>query len=476
MMNKYFVILLCAVSAIAQPVDSLWTRYYDVGGAEICLGVYETSEHGLIMTGSSQLEEYSKAFLIKTDQAGFPFWSRTYGDSTQGACVVQAQDGGYVLGGVIGSFTSQDLLLLKTNSAGDSLWSRTFGGAEYEDCREVLALPDGSFILGGNTQTFGAGLSDFWLIKTDATGGGLWSRTFGSDGNELCNDVARTSDNGFIMAGTTDSLAAWGGSDGWLVKTNASGDTQWTRSFGGQEGEFFFSVEQAADGGYIAGGATLSDTPGSYDFYLVKTDANGNGQWTRRFGSVGDDECSEVRALADGGFILSGPTGSFGNNLYGTWIIRTNAQGDSLWSVVLRPDTTGYPFCATLVSDGGLVMAGGGFRLATGEQDALASKIEAIPLSADDHNVFIPAVIALGNYPNPFNPVTTIHFVIPRAGDVTLSLYDVTGRLVRTLINTAMTAGEHTLNFDGSSLPSGLYLAQLQSGDVSATHKLMLVK
>lgn len=476
MMKKTFVILLFAVSAHAQPADSLWTRYYDVGGAEICLGVDETSDQGLIMAGTAQFETDSRGFLVRTDQSGFPFWSRTYGDSSQAICVTQAQDGGFVLGGAISALSSTDLWLMKTNSAGDSLWSRTFGGAEYEDCRGIQELPDGSFILAGNTSSFGAGQSDVWLIKTDAIGGGLWTRTFGSDGNEYCYDVKHTSDNGFIIAAQTDSLGAWGEADGWLVKTNATGDTQWTRSFGGQAGEFFFSVDQAADGGYIAGGATLSDTPGSYDFFLVKTDANGNGQWTRRFGAVGDDECSEVRALADGGFILSGPTGSFGNNAYGTWVIRTNAQGDSLWSIVLRPDTTGYPFCATLVSDGGLVMAGGGYHLATGEQDALASKIEAIPLSAENDRVFIPAVLTMGNYPNPFNPATTIHFVVPRAGEVKLSIYDVTGRHVQTLINTIMTAGEHTVNFDGANLPSGLYLARLESGAVSATRKLMLVK
>ncbi len=477
----WLVVFACTVwvsSALAQVPDSLWTRYFDnADGEEICYGIAETSDQGLICAGWSTVEDsLTKAMLVKTGVNGLPLWARNYGRHQQATSVVQNSDGSYMVCGVTGLSSNNDFWMMKVNSAGDSLWSQTFGGAESEQCYAILPTGDGGYVLGGGTGSFGAGGTDFWLVKTDANGGGLWSQTYGSDGSDFMYDAAPTSDCGFILCGSTDSLNVWGETDGWLVRTDAFGDTLWTRAFGGQFDDFLYSVQQTPDGGFVAAGGKIPFDGATFDFFLVKMDANGNGMWTRTFGEDGDDECSQVRVLGDGGYIMSGPTGSYNVDGYGTLIVRLDADGDSLWSRVLRPDTTGYPFCATLVSDGGYVMGGGQLRAPGWDSDMMITKLASIPLGVDDPFILPPTSFVLSAYPNPFNPSTSIRYSLSRNDVVTLSVYDVNGRLVQTLLERTMPAGEHSLNFDAGHLPSGLYIARLQSKTATATHKLMLVK
>ena len=477
----WLVVYACSLwvsSALAQVPDSLWTRYFDNDdGEDYCFSIVETSDQGFICGGWSGVEDtLYKAMLVKTGVNGQPIWSRTYGRHHQITSVVQNPDGSYVVGGQVTTGGSGDFWMMKVTAAGDSVWSHTFGGGEYDTPYGMVRTVDGGYALFGNTNSFGAGGQDMWLVKTDANGGGLWSQTYGSDGYENGYRIAPMSDGGFVLCGSTDSLAVWGEQDAWLVRTDAFGDTLWTSAFGGQFGDFVFSAEQTPDGGVIAGGATVPFDGADPDYFVVKTDANGNGMWTRSFGGDGDDECLQVRVLADGGYILSGATETAGTDYYQLWIIRLNADGDSLWSRVLRSDTNNVSYCGTLTSDGGYVLGGLQQRAPAWDYDMMITKLGPIPLAADDPFILPPSSFVLSAYPNPFNPSTSIRYSLSRDDVVTLSVYDVNGRLVQTLLDRTMPAGEHSLNFDAGQLPSGLYIARLQSKTATASHKLMLVK
>jgi hypothetical protein len=97
-------------------------------------------------------------------------------------------------------------------------------------------------------------------------------------------------------------------------------------------------------------------------------------------------------------------------------------------------------------------------------------------LGADVHAATLPQSLSLGVYPNPFNNMATLTFALPEAGNVKLVLFDLLGREVRTLTNSAYRAGEHKLSMNGSGLESGLYFARLQAGNAARTEKLLLVK
>jgi hypothetical protein len=122
--------------------------------------------------------------------------------------------------------------------------------------------------------SFGAGAADIWLIRTNANGDTLWTRTFGGDTADLGHSVAQTADHGFILCGQTASFGA-GNYDAWLIKTDSTGDTLWTRTFGGGSDDVGYSVQPTTDGGYIMAGKTKSIGAGGEDFCLIKTDASG---------------------------------------------------------------------------------------------------------------------------------------------------------------------------------------------------------
>ena len=118
----------------------------------------------------------------------------------------------------------------------DSLWSRTFGGSSSDYCYSVQQTTDGGYILGGYTQSFGESWGDFWLVKTDENGDSLWSRTFGRSYADRCYSVQQTTDGGYVLGGRTH-LHGIDDVDFWLVKTDANGDSLWSRTFGGNNSD-----------------------------------------------------------------------------------------------------------------------------------------------------------------------------------------------------------------------------------------------
>ncbi len=206
-------------------------------------------------------------------------WTRTFGDEADDwvNSVQQTKDGGYIVAGGTKSYGAgnYDVWLIKTDANGNKLWSKTFGGKADDWAWSVQQTEDGGYIVAGRTQSYGAGSIDACLIKTDANGKKLWSKTFGGKADDFANSVQQTEDGGYIVAGYTGSYGA-GNSDAWLIKTDANGKKLWDKAFGDEEDDFANSVQQTEDGGYIVAGWTESYGAGSIDACLIKTDANGN--------------------------------------------------------------------------------------------------------------------------------------------------------------------------------------------------------
>jgi hypothetical protein len=152
-------------------------------------------------------------------------------------------------------------------------FARTYGGTNADGALSVRQTSDGGYIVTGITYSFGAG-GDIFLIKTGANGNIQWAKTYGGGGSEEASSVRQTSDGGYIVAGRTYYFGA--GGDIFLIKTDANGNVQWAKTYGGTGLDWAFSVQQTSDGGYIVTGITYSFGAGSSDIFLVKTDANGN--------------------------------------------------------------------------------------------------------------------------------------------------------------------------------------------------------
>jgi predicted secreted protein len=142
--------------------------------------------------------------------------------------------------------------------------------------------------------------------------------------------LIQTSDGGYALAGSTQSFGA-GSWDFWLVKTDAAGNAQWNRTYGGTSDDEAYALVQTVDGGYALAGYTGSIGAGYYDFWLVKTDASGNEQWNKTYGGTGDDDASALVQTGDGGYALAGRTESFGAGNYDFWLVKTDVESGLAW-------------------------------------------------------------------------------------------------------------------------------------------------
>ncbi len=260
------------LTRVKEDGDLLWTREYGLG---VAYSVQPTSDGGFIAGGENQTSMRGDFWLIKVDADGDTEWTRTYGgtDDDLGWSVQQASDGGYVLVGQTQSFGAGwwDVMLWKVDAEGNTLWVRTYGGPRYEvgfwDCLDRTS--DGGYAIVALTGSFGVG-GDAWLIRTDENGDSLWSRLYGGELNDGGYSVHQTLDGGFIVAGTTGSLAPADSNDLWLVRTSSTGELLWQGAYGGRRAEEGFCVTQTRDSGYVATGWTASFGAGGADVYVVK--------------------------------------------------------------------------------------------------------------------------------------------------------------------------------------------------------------
>jgi len=226
-----------------------------------------------------------------------------------------------------GNVTNKDLAA--KSIAPEEEWNRTFGGVGYDYAHSVQQTTDGGYILAGETSSYGAGNYDFWLLKTDSNGIEQWNRTFGGTDYDRALYVQQTSDGGYILAGFTESYSA-GYGDSWLIKTDSDGNEQWSKTFGGTGDDWARHVRQISDYGYTIVGYTKSFGAGDLDAWLVKTDSNGNEQWNKTFGGTGRDGASFVQQVSDGGYILVGQTYSFGAGDSDAWLIKVKGKPTEL--------------------------------------------------------------------------------------------------------------------------------------------------
>ncbi|MFI5206101.1 MAG: T9SS C-terminal target domain-containing protein, partial [Candidatus Paceibacterales bacterium] len=216
-------------------------------------------------------------------------WDRRFGGTgdDQFTCFQQTKDGGYILGGStysgIGGDKTQatqglhDYWIVKIDSLGNKQWDKDFGGANDENLSSLQQTKDGGYILGGwsssgisgdKTQA-SWGNTDFWMVKIDSSGNKQWDKDFGGTDADGIRSLQQTGDGGYILGGFSwsgiggdKSQASWGTVDYWILKTDALGNKQWDKDFGGAGEDALFSLQQTMDGGYILGGVSESGVGG----------------------------------------------------------------------------------------------------------------------------------------------------------------------------------------------------------------------
>jgi hypothetical protein len=327
---------------IDEKGNELWSKTFGKSSEnDIANSVQQTSEDGYIIAGHIEpyLEEDHGTFIIgsindiyltKTDSQGNELWTKTIGDlhvDESAFCVQLTSDGGYIIAGkIFNKSTSEDMYLIKTDKDGTVQWTNYFGNSNVDSAQSVIQSSDGGYVLAGYTLNSTDKKLDIYLVKADPEGNQQWIKTFGGSDTDIAESVRQTSDSGYIISGMTKSYGA-GGLDAYVIKTDEKGNQQWQKTFGGPGEDAALSICQTSDGGYIISGSSGS-SDSDFDVYVVKLDRRGDQEWSKTFGGPGNEVAIAMQQTSDGGYIIAGTTDSYGAGSSDIYLIKTDAQGN----------------------------------------------------------------------------------------------------------------------------------------------------
>lgn len=412
------IILLSLISLSAQspaqtaPIQQ-WDKTFGGNLNDYLYCIRQTTDGGYILGGYSTSDssgdktEASKGthdyWVIKIDANGVKQWDKSFGGNNLDLlkCLQQTSDGGYILGGSSASDSSgdksenskgkEDFWVVKIDANGVKQWDKTFGGIGNDGIASLQQTTDGGYILGGYSSSPAGGdktescrgFWDFWVIKIDASGTKQWDKTYGGSEMDEITCLRQTTDGGFILGGHSSSSQGYekteynrGVIDYWIVKTDANGIKQWDKTYGGLDADLLFAIEQTADGGYMLGGASQSDTDGDksdfsngvYDYWVIKTDSSGAKQWDHGFGGWEYDNLFTLQQTTDGNYILGGASSSgtwFGEDKTEEsrggedfWIIKITSNGFRMWDKTFGGSGNDELRFLQQTPDGGFILGG----------------------------------------------------------------------------------------------------------------------
>ncbi len=324
-----------------------WNQTYGGSGFEWLRSMIQTEDGGFVLAGitGSYGAGSGDFWLVKTDANGQAEWNQTYGGTLDemATSVVQTADGGYVLTGYTVSYGAgqADIWVVKTDALGQHLWNRTYGGLKYDEPWSIIQTADEGYVIAGDTESYGVGLRDFWLIKTDVNGSTEWNQTFGGVGRDTLWVIIQTADDGYAVAGTSGSYD----NAIWIIKTDINGSVEWNQSYDGTETP---ALLQTAEGGYVF----ASGFGHTEEFlWLVKTDSNGQVVWNQTLGGTLSHGSPALIQTADGGYAI----GAVGSSVWSPLLVKTDVNGQKEWEKVFGGVDSAKAIVQT--TDGGYVVA-----------------------------------------------------------------------------------------------------------------------
>lgn len=344
-MKKLYLLLFIFLSLFTYSQDILWEKSYGGIQADYLFDAQPTADYGFILAGSSLSSKTGN----KTDD--------NHGDL--------------------------DYFIWKMNEKGNLEWQKSIGGSGFDLLQSIKNTRDGGFILAGTSSSGSGfqkgedckGITDFWVIKLDASGTEQWQRTIGGNGQDELLCAFQTKDGGYILGGSSSSNPpsisntktdgkstpttkadlynksekSRGNMDYWVVKLNKEGVVEWQKTYGGKYADLLRSMEQTSDNGYILAGYSSSSisgdktdaNKGTGDYWIIKINDAGEIQWQSSYGADGDDQPYVIHQTKDQGYILGGNSnsknaltsqGGIVGNGTDLWVLKLDNEGGILWS------------------------------------------------------------------------------------------------------------------------------------------------
>ncbi len=464
----YFLIKIDSVANIE------WANTYGMAGSpETLTEAIQTSDGGYMMAGYTIVSGRSNMYFVKADSNGDTLFTRTFGGlwNESAQTIIQTSDGGYIAGGAFSDNstpTNVSMMLYKMDAAGDSSWVKVVsapGATSWESAASVKQTSDGGYIIGGQ-YVFGQFTSDCYLVKTDNTGNVQWNKTFHFPGTTTTASVEQLPDDGFIIGG---KYVPVGGLNDklFLIRTNSTGDTLWTRSHGGQYLDDGGYATQTSDGGYIQSGRTENFGANSIgDACLIKTTANGTLSWSYRFGGNQSELFGSVQQTSDQGYITGGVTGSFGTGYL--YIVKTDSMGLSNCAQFATPAQTYSPPVTIGTTTLSNITPGSWTSSSVTVVGMLSNTQNTICYTTTSQIENELNEIVVGVFPNPAISKISVLLQVDNRKAIKYELLNSLGETIFQNISDNL----NTIDIDIESYPAGIYFLKLSTDYSTKTFKI----
>lgn len=506
--SLFAVFIFSILVSLSQP-SIAWQKCLGGSHSELANTILQTNDGGYILAGYSGSSDGDVTnnhgifdyWIVKLDDNGNIQWQESFGGSEIdiATSILQLSDSSYIVAGHTysqngdvsnnhGLFTS-DFWIVKLDINGNLEWEESYGGSMFEFAQEIIETHDGGYLVAGVSSsndgdvTVNKGSMDYWIVKIDMNESLQWQKSYGGSGNDGVYSAKQTNDNGFIIAGYTDSQDgdvsnAYGAYDYWIIKTDSVGNLQWEKTLGGTATDIAHCVELTADGGYIIAGASSSNdfdvtgNNGFSDFWIVKLDAGGNLQWQKALGGSNFDEAKSISPTSDGGYVVTGRAKSndgdltINNGDFDYWIVKLDANGSIEWQKSLGGSGSDVAYSIIQTNDYGYILAGqsnsnnGDVTCNNGGVNIWIVKLNAV-VSVNEFNSENGFTI----YPNPATSVLNIKGLLTDHENYSYKIYSIYGRLVQ--------SGKLTETTNVSELSSGVYFIKMFDNSASAFFKFV---
>lgn len=334
-----------------------WNKiFYDIEQSN-AQSVIPGNNGGYVMAGDAD----DNALVIKIDKNGNALWNQTYGDTYEQniTSIAPGNDGGYVITGVISNSDTlySDALIIKIDENGSELWTKLFGATALDAAVSILPDNAGGYTIAGNTRkSYLVSSWESWVFKIDENGNQTTSnQTIGN--RTAAYSAISANSGGYVIAGEIYPIGG-GYSNAWVIKIDKDGNEQWTKTFGGSDGDGAYSITHSNTGGYIIVGYTIPDGADYSDLWVIKIDEDGNETWTRTFGGSGSEKATSITPGNNGGYVITGWTYSYGAGNSDAWVIKIDEDGNEQWAQTFGSTGSDDASSITPGNNGGYVIVG----------------------------------------------------------------------------------------------------------------------